>query len=149
MQEHAEIIRLEPQLTVASRNHAQLADVWISISNCTRLTTWAETVRSLEYHDAARIGALAVELVHMSDQRGWIVARGVDLRDRSPSDIEARVRDLSLRVKDSRQSAEVNEPPSVFKIGWSGRLLSSLKVAGTEALSAARPRAELKATVRG
>ena len=90
MHEHVEVIRLESQLTVPTRNHPHLSDVWIAIATQTPLSEWTNAFKRITASNRAlTVGAGSVQLVCMSDRRGWIVARGTDLRRCSLSDLEA------------------------------------------------------------
>ena len=42
--QHVEVIRLESQLTVPTRDHANLSDVWIAIASRSRLVKWADAL---------------------------------------------------------------------------------------------------------
>lgn len=137
MLEHAEVIRLESQLTVPTRNHAHLSDLWIAIASRIRLAVWAEAFsRVADGYDARMTGAGTVQLVCMSDQRGWVVARGVDLRLRSPSDVEASVRDLVKLANGVVGTTHASSPvpPSQTQSRWGTRFRAALKTSGDAAL---------------
>ena len=82
MIKHAEVIRLESQLTVPTRNRSHLSDLWIAIAWCARLSEWVTKFEPVaERHNVPMTAAGKVQLVPMSDRQGWIVARGVGQND--------------------------------------------------------------------
>ena len=87
---HAEIVRLESQLTIPSRHLPHLRDFWISVSWNSDNARWASAFADLVTLDGAAptaFGAFSVE--PLSPNKGWIVARGVDGKLVRPEDLEA------------------------------------------------------------
>ena len=135
MQEHAEVVRLEPQLTVPTRNRAHLSDVWIAIASHSRLTVWADALQSVSdsYH-TRRNGAGTVQLVCMSDHRGWIVERGVDLRLCSTSDVEKSVRELVTLANRAVRPRSVRSPSVQHEARWGYRVRLALEASRNAAM---------------
>ena len=152
MHEHAEVIRLESQLTVPTRNCAHLSDLWIAIAWSAGSTEWAlEFAMVAEGHNVPVTGAGRVELVPMSDRQGWIVARGVDLALYSPADVEAIVRGLVAQINGAMTSPSVTAKPDRTAGKWSQMLRSAVQASGNAALGMVpdpRPRAEADAPSR-
>jgi hypothetical protein len=153
MIEHAEVIRLESQLTVPTRNCAHLSDLWIAIAWCARLTEWArEFDRVAERYNVPVTAAGKVHLVPMSDRQGWIVARGVDLSFYSPEDIEAIVRGLVAEVNGAISPPAFNASAASSSSTWSHRIRSAVQASGSAAMEMVpdpRRRAEADAPSRG
>ena len=153
MIERAEVIRLESQLTVPSRDRAQLSDLWIAVAWCARLTDWAREFETVaERYNVPATAAGRVQLVAMSDRQGWIVARGVDLALYSPADIESTVRGIVDDVNGAirRVSSSTVTAPSAKS--WSKRIRSAVQASGSAAMGMvpeARPRTEADAPSRG
>ena len=152
MQEHAEVIRLESQLTVPTRNRAHLSDLWVAISWHPRLSEWAEEFeRIAEGFNVPATAAGKVQLVPMSERQGWIVSRGVDLALYSPADVEAIVRGLVAQINGAMTSSSVAAKPTRIAGKWSHMLRSALQASGNAALGMVpdpRPRAEADAPSR-
>ena len=99
MQNQAEVVRLESQLTVPTRNKSHLSDLWIAISCTDSLVAWAaefERVMTREQKSDGSPGTF--EVVAMSERQGWVVARGADLTMHGSADIETMVRSVVARV---------------------------------------------------
>ena len=153
MHEHAEVIRLEAQLTVPTRNRAHLSDLWIAIAARTRLTEWAEGFEAVAVsHNVPATAAGRLQLVPMSDRQGWIVARGVDLSLYSPADIEAIVRGLVARVNGSLESPLAIAGSAPSATSWSDRIRSAVHASGNAAkgmVTDTRGRVQVDASARG
>ena len=153
MIEHAEVIRLESQLTVPTRNRAHLSDLWIAIAWCARLTEWAREFEIVaERHNVPVTAAGKVHLVPMSDRQGWIVARGVDLSLYSSEHIEAIVRGLVAEVNSAISPPTANAGTAPSATTWSHRIRSAVQASGSAAMGMVpvpRRRAEADATSRG
>ena len=153
MREHAEVVRLESQLTVPTRNRAHLSDLWIAIAWRARLSEWATEFDTVaERHNVPVTAAGKVHLVPMSDRQGWIVARGVDLTLYSPADIEAIVRGLVAQVNGAMDPPSANAGAAQVAPRWSHRIRSAVQASGNAALGMvpdARLRAEADASSRG
>ena len=153
MREHAEVVRLESQLTVPTRNRAHLSDLWIAIAWRARLSEWAmqfETVA--DCHNMPVTAAGKVHLVPMSERQGWIVARGVDLTVYSPADIEAIVRGLVAQVNGAMDPPSANAVVAQVVPRWSHRVRSVMQASGNAALGMvpdARLRPEADVSSRG
>jgi hypothetical protein len=96
-----EVVGLQSQLTVPSRQHPQRVDLWIEVAWPERTERWDEEFRTAT---AAVIGEAApvrsLSLQTLSRSRGWIVARGVP-RDRDAHHaVEASVRALVEQVNE-------------------------------------------------
>jgi hypothetical protein len=140
MHEHAQVLQLESQLTVPTRNRTHLSDVWVAIASGTHLTLWAEALqRVADSYDTRRSGTGTMQLVRMSDQRGWIVARGVDLRLCSPSDVEETVRDLITLANRAAGAQVTNSPAAPSATKWAYRIRSALWAGGNTAMIVAAP----------
>ena len=153
MIEQAEVIQLESQLTVPTRDRAHLSDLWIAIAWCPRLTDWArEFDRVAERHNVPVTAAGMVHLVSMSDRQGWIVARGVDLALYSPTDIEAIVRGLVTEVNGAINSPPASPGAAPSAITWSNRIRSAVQAGGSAAIGMVpdpHRRVDAEATSRG
>lgn len=135
MQEHAEVIRLESQLTVPTRNRAHLFDMWVAISFHPRLSEWAEEfARSAEAHNVPATAAGKVQLVPMSERQGWVVSRGVDLALYSPADVEAIVRGLVAQINGAMTSPSAAAKPARTAGKWSHMLRSTVQASGNAVL---------------
>ena len=153
MHEHAEVIRLEAQLTVPTRNRAHLSDLWIAIAARTRLTEWAEGFEAVAVsHNVPATAAGRVQLVPMGDRQGWIVARGVDLSLYSPADVEAIVRGLVARVNGALDLPLASAASAPSATSWSHRIRSAVQAGGNAArgmVSDTNGRVHVDASSRG
>ena len=142
MHEHVEVIRLESQLTVPTRNHPDLSDVWIAIASQTRLSEWSDVFNRLAASNRMLTsGAGNVQLVCMSDRRGWIVLRGTDLRRSSLPDLEAKVRQLVIQVNSAVSATSETAARAPRTIPWSHRLRLALRARAHAAVTPSRRRA--------
>ena len=117
---HAQIVRLESQLTVPSRYHPHLRDFWISVAWNSDNARWASAFADvITLVDAAppAFGAFSVE--PLSPNKGWIVARGVDGKLVRPEDLEAKVRELAAEVNARLTEAPMLGQRSVTVESWS------------------------------
>ena len=99
MQNEAEVVRFESQLTVPTRNRPHRSDLWFAISCTNSLAEWASDFGALAYGEndnETTFGTL--EVVAMSEHKGWVVARGVDLSAHDSAEIEEKVRSVVLHV---------------------------------------------------
>ena len=93
MLEPAEVEGIEAQLTVPSRNHPQLVDLWIAIKRSSAGLVWEREFSALAARENARHShAGELEVIPFTERRGWIVARGVNHRAISSADVETLVR---------------------------------------------------------
>ncbi|MDB4916689.1 MAG: hypothetical protein JWM95_4333 [Gemmatimonadetes bacterium] len=127
MHEHAEVVGLEEQLTVPTRHTPHLFDLWISLRWNASHTEWTkEFAIDAERHNAARSSTGSMQLVHMSDRQGWIVARGVDLVAVAPREVEALVRRVVARVNERNAVTPNAAPPRSSQPTWSNRVRTSV-----------------------
>lgn len=99
MQNLAEVVRFESQLTVPTRNRSHLSDLWIAISCTKSLVAWAAEFERVVTRQATSDGTSGtLEVVAMSERQGWVVARGVDLTMHGSTDIEEMVQSVVARV---------------------------------------------------
>lgn len=140
MHVQAQVLRLEEQLTVPSRNRPHLLDLWFSLGWNAGLEEWArEFALVSEGQNTTSQSSGTLELVPMTERGGWIVARGVDLARASRQDIEVHVGRIVTEVNSrcaARAEVAVERPRPTRS--WSGRVRSSLE-AGSSILGALRP----------
>jgi hypothetical protein len=142
MQNQAEVVRLESQLTVPTRNRSHLSDVWIAISCTESIAEWAAEFsavvpRQWDPEDAP--GTLQV--VAMSERKGWLVARGVDLSAHDIADIEDKVRSVVARVNLGVASSPTVDSAPALPLPWS-RVGAGMQSGGSSVrrlLSSSRP----------
>jgi hypothetical protein len=120
-----EVVGLQSQLTVPSRQHPQRVDLWIEVNWPERTERWDEEFRTAT---AAVIGdsapALSLSLQTLSRYRGWVVARGVP-RDRDAHRaVEACVRALVQQVNEKCAATPTVSAPSREHGHWMMRTLS-------------------------
>jgi hypothetical protein len=97
----AEVIGLEEQLTVPSRYHADLVDLWISIKWNAPATEWSREFNAIAEHERGRLlPAGALQVVSLTQLQGWVVARSINTRSIQPSEIESLVRGLVARANE-------------------------------------------------
>ena len=116
---HAEILRLESQLTIPSRHHPHLRDFWISVSWTSDNARWASAfadIATLVGAAPTAFGAFSVEPFSLN--KGWIIARGVDGKLVRPEDLEAKVRELAAEVNARLSEAPMLGDRSVTVDGW-------------------------------
>src|SRR4051794_25947745 len=101
MFEPAEVVRLEVQLTVSTRHHAHLVDLWVSMRWTTGFAEWTrEFAEVVARHNALQSSVSMLQVVQMSEHQGWIVARGVNVAAVQPGDVEDLVRRVVAQVND-------------------------------------------------
>ena len=99
MQNQAEVVQLESQLTVPSRNRSHLSDLWIAISCTENLAAWAAEFNAIVSGSEDREATSGtLQVVAMSERTGWVVARGVDLSTHDSAHVEKNVRSVVMRV---------------------------------------------------
>jgi hypothetical protein len=127
MFEPAEVVRLEVQLTVSTRNHAHLVDLWISMEWTTGFAEWTkEFADVVQRHSAVQSSVSLLQVVQMSEHQGWIVARGVNAASVAPSDVEALVRKVVAQVNARGHATPPNIDPPQFRRTWPERLRSTI-----------------------
>ena len=120
MQNQAEVVRLETQLTVPTRNRSHLSDLWFAISCTTSLASWgAEFGRILPCEETPRGSSGTLEVVVMSERQGWVVARGVDLTVHGINAIEEMVRLVVGRVNTGVSTSLAAESIPLATPPWS------------------------------
>ena len=93
MVEPAEVEGIEEQLTVPSRNHPQLVDLWIAIKRSSAGLDWEREFISLAERENAKLSPSGmIQVIPFTERRGWIVARGVNLRAIAADAVELLVR---------------------------------------------------------
>ena len=148
---HAQIVRLESQLTVPSRYHPHLRDCWISVAWNSDNARWASAFADvITLVDAAppAFGAFSVE--PLSPNKGWIVARGVDGKLVRPEDLEAKVRELAANVNARLAEAPMLGQHSVTVESWSEAVRVRLARANAmvSGLGLSSPRRDVDVTSR-
>jgi hypothetical protein len=122
-----EVVGLQSQLTVPSRHHPELVDLWIEINWPERTERWDEAFRAAAataIDDSAPVGSLSLQA--LSRYRGWIVARGVP-RDRDVHHaVEACARAIVEQANAACASSHgVSTPPQQHP-RWTVRTLAML-----------------------
>jgi hypothetical protein len=120
-----EVVGLQSQLTVPSRQHPQRVDLWIEVNWPERTERWEEEFRTAT---AAVSGdsapARSLSLQTLSRYRGWVVARGVP-RDRDAHRaVEACVRALVQQVNEKCAASRDVPVPTRENGHWMMRTLS-------------------------
>ena len=153
MYEHAEVLRLESQLTVPTRSRAHLSDLWFAMAWGARSPEWAEGFQIVAArHNVPVTAAGRVELVPMSERQGWVVARGVDLSVYATAEIETIVRGLVAQVNVDLYSPPASAGSRPTAATWSRRFGTALRASGNAVagmVSAPGQRAEADASSRG
>jgi hypothetical protein len=91
----AQVIGLEPHLTVPSRGDKTKVDLWFALKRSAAGQVWEEHFQELTSKPSVSLLADArVETVPFTVQNGWIVARGVDRRTLELQHIESAIREL-------------------------------------------------------
>lgn len=108
---NAEVVGLEEQLTVPSRRHKHLMDIWIAVNWSGQGDGWRREFAAASVAGSGVSSAIAsLEVVHLTPNRGWIVGREVDTRVMPASAVEAcvcsLVADANLRVRDACAATE-------------------------------------------
>jgi hypothetical protein len=123
----AEVIGLEEQLTVPSRYRPDLVDLWISIRWHPSETDWSREFNAIAENEVSSLlPADALQVVSLTQQQGWVVARSVNIRSTPPKEIETIVRRLVNRANERLLSPApivIAPPPTV---SWPSRLRSTL-----------------------
>ena len=120
-----EVVGLQSQLTVPSRQHPQRVDLWIEVTLPERTERWEE-----EFHiaTAAVIGDAApvrsLNLQTLSRYRGWIVARGVPREPEAHCAVEGCVRALVAQVNEKCAAGRTVGAPPRENARWMMRTLS-------------------------
>jgi hypothetical protein len=95
MLELAEVVGLEEHLTVSSRGHAQLVDLWFAIKRSSVGLQWEALFTSIAQKSNMKLSSLGFfQPLPFTERRGWIVARCTDQRSIAPSAVEDLVRAL-------------------------------------------------------
>ena len=119
MQNQAEVVRLESQLTVPSRHRAHLSDLWIAISCTESLPSWGAEFGTVVGRQVPLVNtAGTLEVVAMTERQGWIVARGVDLSRHGNTDIEEMVRSVVARVNVGTALVPAVKDTSSARLPW-------------------------------
>ena len=93
MLDPAQVEGIEEQLTVPSRNHPQLVDIWISIKRSSAGLDWEREFIALAARHSSKLSpAGSLQVIPFTERRGWIVARGVDRGAIAPAAVELLVR---------------------------------------------------------
>ncbi len=142
MQNQAEVVRFESQLTVPTRNRSHRSDLWIAISCTKSLAAWAAEFSAIvlcEQDPEGTSGTLQV--VAMSERQGWVVARGVDLSAHDSADIEEKVRSVVMRVNLGVPPLPTVDSAPSSTLQWSriGAVMQSGGTAVRRRLSSSRP----------
>lgn len=130
MLELAEVVGLEKHLTVASRNHADLVDLWIAIKRSSVGVEWENQFTRIAQSSNARLSSLGFfQPLPFTERRGWIVARCADSAI-SPSAVEDLVRALVAEAN-ARISSPVAVPVadiarSTPRESWADRVRTAL-----------------------
>ena len=143
MQNQAEVVRFESQLTVPTRSNSRLSDLWVAISCTNGVMEWAPEFRAALSNDRqTAVTAGTLEVVAMSERQGWVVARGVDLSAHDSSEIVDKVRSVVVRANLGALREPAVDSASLSPLPWS-RIGAVLKFGGDTArrhAPASRPR---------
>ena len=142
MQNQAEVVRLESQLTVPTRDKSHLSDLWVAISCTESLAVWAVEFNEMVSCDEEPSDATGtLQVVAMSERKGWVVARGVDLSAHNGADIEDKVRSVVTRVNRGVASSPtvVSAPSSPMPWSRVGAVMQSGGNSVRRLLSSSRP----------
>ncbi|MEP6989335.1 MAG: hypothetical protein ABJA80_00280 [bacterium] len=140
MFELAEVVGIEEHLTVPSRNHSKLHDLWIAVSWESGWTEWAaEFADVATRHNNLRSSTGMLQLFPTSERNGWIVARGVNLRAVARVDVEALVRGVVAQVN-ARMSAmpHTSSRDTAERSAWTVRVRDAVLFGGSALLGFAR-----------
>lgn len=152
MIELAEVVGLEEQLTVPTRNQAHLVDLWIAMRWTSVRTEWTKAFADVaQRHSAQSSCAGSLHVVTMSDRQGWIVARGVDCKALRASDVESLVRGLVAQVNVGI-AAPAERDHRLLRQTWPVRLRALTALGGAVVggfLPASRRRSEADAASGG
>ena len=141
MQNQAEVVRLESQLTVPTRDRSHLSDLWIAIACTESLAEWAVEFSEMVSRDRDPNDASGtLQVVALSERKGWLVARGVDLSAHDSADIEDKVRSVVTRVNlGVATSPAVDSAPSPMPWSRVGAVMQSRGNSVRRLLSSSRP----------
>ena len=142
MQNQAEVVRLESQLTVPTRDKSHLSDLWIAISCTESLAAWTVEFNDMVSRDQDPGDAAGtLQVVAMSERKGWLVARGVDLSAHDAADIEDKVRSVVTRVNSGVASSPTVDSAPSSPMPWSrvGAVMQSGGNSVRRLLSSSRP----------
>ena len=129
----AEVIRLEEQLTVPSRSRPDLVDLWISIRWHASETEWSREFNVIaENERGSQLPAGALQVVSLTQQQGWVVARSVNIRSTPPKEIESLVRGLVTRANERLLAPAPVAIALPRNDSWPSRLRSTLAEIGAE-----------------
>jgi hypothetical protein len=120
-----EVVGLQSQLTVPSRDHPQRVDLWIEVTRPERTERWDEefhTATAAVIGDAAPVRSLSLQT--LSRYRGWIVARGVPRDHDAHCAVEACVRALVAQVNDKCFACRTVPAPPRENARWMMRTFS-------------------------
>ena len=107
MLELAEVVGLEEHLTVPSRGHGQLVDLWIAIKRSSAGLEWERQFTRIAQSSNVRLSPAGFfQALPFTERRGWIVARCADGKKISATAVEDLVRALVAEVN-ARVSAPV------------------------------------------
>jgi hypothetical protein len=122
-----EVVGLQSQLTVPSRHHPELVDLWIEVNWPERTERWDEefnTAAATAIERSAPVGSLSLQA--LSRHRGWIVAREVP-RDRDVHHaVEACVHAIVEQANAACGSSHGLSAPPQQHPRWTVRTLSML-----------------------
>ena len=125
MLEPAIVVGLEEQLTVPSRGRPQHVDMWIAIKRSSSGLVWEREFISLAERENAKCSqAGELQVIPFTEQRGWIVARGVNHKAVAPAEVEELVRTLVAEVNARLSLSPVASTPTPRKAddSWTGRV---------------------------
>ena len=95
MLELAEVVGLEEHLTVPSRGHADLVDLWIAIKRSSVGLEWEKQFTRIAQSSSSKLSSQGFfQPLPFTERRGWIVARCADSNAISARAVEDLVRAL-------------------------------------------------------
>ena len=126
MHEQAEVVGLEQQLTVPTRNTPHFVDLWFALRWQGIHPEWTEEFwMEAERHNSLHLPVGTLDLVHMGERQGWVVARGVARAAVTPSDVESLVRGIVAKVN-ARNTKTADALPQSTQPTWSDRVRTSV-----------------------
>ena len=109
MLELAEVVGLEEHLTVASRGHTHLVDLWIAIRRSSVGLEWEKQFARTAQKSNVKLSSVGFfQTLPFTERRGWIVARRADDKMISPSAVEDLVRAMVAEA-----NARISTPGAV------------------------------------
>ncbi len=131
MLELAEVVGLEKHLTVPSRGHTDLVDLWFAIKRSSVGVEWEKQFTRIAQSSNARLSSLGFfQPLPFTERRGWIVARCADSNSISPSAVEDLVRALvaeaNARISAPLTIAVANIARSTPLESWTDRVRTVL-----------------------